>query len=235
METGDKLESPQHPPQHVETAASAGSVASASMADVAKPHNSSLEGKPPIDEAVSKAFDNATSSNILTPELIAQITQSVIQQLQSTQNTPNLVSSHFVPPSSATIQSPIPQHPPVATNVDASERSLTPPSPTKFDVSQRAKPTSEVPSFKKGASPPSPERPGSPYSYVSNASNKSASLRPKGPVRLTTEFEETTLERIWGPLFDEGGRSTPRLGQFLRGLALHIVRVSGSPTMLTTD
>ncbi|KXL50364.1 hypothetical protein M433DRAFT_36116, partial [Acidomyces richmondensis BFW] len=34
--------------------------------------------------------------------------------------------------------------------------------------------------------------------------------------------EATTLERAWQPLFDNG-HPTPRLGQFLRGLALHLI------------
>jgi hypothetical protein len=40
------------------------------------------------------------------------------------------------------------------------------------------------------------------------------------PTRRFTEI--TTLEKIWGPLFD-GKNSTPRLGQFLRGLALQLI------------
>ena len=35
--------------------------------------------------------------------------------------------------------------------------------------------------------------------------------------------DPTTLEKIWQPLFTEDGRPTFRLGQFLRGIALHIV------------
>ena len=37
-------------------------------------------------------------------------------------------------------------------------------------------------------------------------------------------MEETTLEKVWGQLFDEVGNPTLRLGQLLRGLAVHIVR-----------
>jgi hypothetical protein len=40
---------------------------------------------------------------------------------------------------------------------------------------------------------------------------------------LKTEEEPTTLEKIWQPLFDVNGEPTERLGQFLRGLALHII------------
>ena len=37
--------------------------------------------------------------------------------------------------------------------------------------------------------------------------------------------EGTTLENIWGSLFDKDGEPTARLGQLLRGLAMHIVRL----------
>lgn len=43
-------------------------------------------------------------------------------------------------------------------------------------------------------------------------------VRPRAP----SEIEETTLERIWQPLFDNGN-PTMRLSQFLRGLAQHLV------------
>lgn len=51
--------------------------------------------------------------------------------------------------------------------------------------------------------------------------------RPKGPRRLSTGKEETTLEKIWGQLFDEECNPTLRLGQLLRGLAVHIVSNPG--------
>lgn len=69
----------------------------------------------------------------------------------------------------------------------------------------------------------SPRRSPSPsYSQTSESSEK-AYTRPKGPSRLSTSKEETTLEKIWGQLFDEESHPTNRLGQFLRGLAIHIV------------
>ena len=43
------------------------------------------------------------------------------------------------------------------------------------------------------------------------------------PSRLSTSEEATTLEKIWGSLFDEDGQPTARLVQLLRGLAMHIV------------
>lgn len=60
----------------------------------------------------------------------------------------------------------------------------------------------------------------------------SAYPRPKGPIRLSTGKEETTLEKIWGPLFDEECNPTLRLGQLLRGLAVHIVSDPGMGTKM---
>lgn len=48
--------------------------------------------------------------------------------------------------------------------------------------------------------------------------------RPRLPSREETITEMTTLEKIWGKFFEEG-RPTERLGQFLRGIAAHLVSV----------
>ena len=45
------------------------------------------------------------------------------------------------------------------------------------------------------------------------------------PSRFSTNEETTTLDKIWGSLFDEDCQPTARLGQLLRGLAMHIVRL----------
>merc|ERR1711981_464444 len=48
---------------------------------------------------------------------------------------------------------------------------------------------------------------------------------PRRPIipSLSVDEEPTTLEKIWQPLFDVRGEPTERLGQFLRGIALHII------------
>lgn len=50
------------------------------------------------------------------------------------------------------------------------------------------------------------------------------SSRPTaGRTYSTTEL--STIDQKWGRLFDSDGNTTTRLGQFLRGLANHIVSV----------
>ena len=59
----------------------------------------------------------------------------------------------------------------------------------------------------------------------SSKPNNEHSSTPRCTSRLSISEEITTLEKIWGSLFDEDGQPTIRLGQLLRGLAMHIVRL----------
>ncbi|KAG8531113.1 uncharacterized protein KY384_004470 [Bacidia gigantensis] len=196
-----------------------------------------------VDEAVSSAFDKAETSNYMPPELIAQITQSVIKQLQSTGldgSTPvPPQQSSFPPPplaSQPTQEQPLPPQSPSTTTSGTSpnmpNRVFTPPSPHRHSdpIDQISPPPQSAQPFEPPMSPSkgyraahfSPNRSPSPFSQGSDTSEKQYS-RPKGPSRLHSGKEETTLEKIWGPLFDEECKATARLGQFLRGLAVHII------------
>ena len=194
----------------------------------------------PIDEAVSNAFDRAgaETSNYVPPELIAQITQNVIKQLQTGGG---LDASTPIPPSQSRFSPPPPpMHQPVplspstasGTSPNLPNRVYTPPSPHKHqDYPSHTSPVSQsgpMADNHQGEHRPAhftPRRSSSPLSHNSDASDK-VYTRPKGPSRLSTGKEETTLEKIWGQLFDEDSHPTVRLGQFLRGLAVHIVRLS---------
>lgn len=202
---------------------------------------------PPISEAVSSALDKADTSNYVPPELIAKITENVIKQLKTSgleSGTPvPQMSKQYSPPPPPPIQQPIPLSPStVSASSPPMQRNMyTPPSPHKHqDHPKRESPEfrsappqgapqspREAPNFQfKEMSPrESPNfqfkerRASSPYSEI----NDSGYTRPKGPTRLSTGRDETTLEKIWGQLFDEESNPTARLGQFLRGLAVHIV------------
>jgi len=195
---------------------------------------------PKVDEAVNSAFDRAQTetSNYVPPELIAQITQNVIKQLQSSGlegSTPVPPQSRFSPP--PIMHQPVPLSPSTAsgTSPKIPNRVYTPPSPHKHsDYPDHTSPSQSQSGYRADgpqsprdhkASPYSPpRRSSSPESHANDSSDKPYT-RPKGPSRLSTSKEETTLERIWGQLFDENSHPTARLGQFLRGLAIHIVRV----------
>lgn len=192
----------------------------------------------PLDEAVTNAVSSADAAHYVPPEIIAQITADVINQLKTTginSATPMPTTQpHFSPPPqppplNPQVHQPVPQSP---LSVSASPSPIfsrnvyTPPSLHKnaetsghgsppphsaFAQPLPTNPPSNVQSYDR--------RPSSPLSQAS----ESSCTRPKGPTRLSTSKEETILEKIWGQLFDEDGHPTPRLGQFLRGLAVHIV------------
>ncbi|KAL8969638.1 MAG: hypothetical protein Q9183_001905 [Haloplaca sp. 2 TL-2023] len=192
----------------------------------------------PINEAVGSAFQSD-----VPPELIAQITENVLKQLKTSgidssatpvpppsqpQYPPPLPSQNPAPQSPSTLSG---SSPPIPTRV------FTPPSPHKHsDYIDYASPQSQSQSAVFPGTAHSPQEPRSPVKDAPNSTffgrrtssplsqaSDSGHTRPKGPERLSTSKEETTLEKIWGQLFDEEGHPTPRLGQFLRGLAVHIV------------
>ena len=202
----------------------------------------------PIDEVVSNAFHKAgaETSNYLSPDIIAQITQTVIKTLQTggglDASTPVPSQNRFSPPPPPSMHQPVPLSPSTASGTSSNmpNRVYTPPSPNKHsEYPNRTSPQSQS-GYLPPDDPPSPRhekiplynprRTPSPHSQTSDSSDK-PHVRPKGPARLSTSKEETTLEKIWGQLFEEDGRPTKKLGQFLRGLAVHIVSLIGHANM----
>lgn len=196
----------------------------------------------PIDEAVTNAVHRAgaETSSYVSPDLIAQITQTVIKQLQTggglDVSTPVPPQNPFSPPPHPSMHQPVPQSPSTASGTSSNmpNRVFTPPSPSKHsEYPSRTSPQSQS-GYIPSDDPPSPRhekvtqfnpgRSSSPHSQTSDSSD-GPYVRPKGPARLSTSQEETPLEKIWGQLFDEDAHPTKRLGQFLRGLAVHIVRL----------
>ncbi len=194
-----------------------------------------------VDEAVTSAFDRegAETSNHVPPELIAHITQNVIKQLQSSGiegTTPVPPQQNPFSPPPPPVHQPVPSSPSTAsgTSPNMPNRVYTPPSPHKHmeypshpspESHSRYRPDgAQSPLETKGAQFSPPKTSSSPQSQSSHLNDK-PQVRPKGPSRLSTAKEETTLEKIWGQLFDEDCHPTTRLGQFLRGLAVHIVRL----------
>ncbi|KAL8788125.1 MAG: hypothetical protein Q9213_001883 [Squamulea squamosa] len=208
---------------------------SAARSESDMPENPRVQPQP-IKEAVGNAFQSD-----VPPELIAQITQNVLNQLKSSgiesSATPVPPPSQVKYPPPPPVQQPVPQSPSTvsASSPPMPTRVFTPPSPQKHsDYPNHGSPMSQSSVFP--APTHSPQEPRSPVresqtssfyerrtSSPLSQSSETSNTRPKGPARLSTMTEETTLEKIWGQLFDEQGHPTPRLGQFLRGLAVHII------------
>jgi hypothetical protein len=199
------------------------------------------QARQPIDDAVNSAFRGTENASAISPEIInqitSQITANVIQQLRTT----NLPPPTSIQPSShdpAGSTSP----PPTGSPSMEHRKVYTPPSPTRPSDDYIQPPISPTPIAaqlrsvlpNQGRNSPLEPHKASPFSQASQADEADPrderrdertdrGTRPKGPKRLSTGQDPTILEKIWGTLFDDEGQSTPRLGQFLRGIAIHLI------------
>jgi hypothetical protein len=106
----------------------------------------------------------------------------------------------------------------------SSRRSVSPPSNRRVYT-----PPSPIQPSKSAYPPPPPmgSRRSPPASPVEKQpgvrfTNRDPKPRPAG-TRTFSQLELSTIDLKWGQLFENDGTPTPRLGQFLRGLANHIV------------
>ncbi|PWY74429.1 hypothetical protein BO70DRAFT_364394 [Aspergillus heteromorphus CBS 117.55] len=197
-----------------------------------------------INEAVNSAFHQADSPAYLSPEVVSQITATVIQQLKAT-GLDNIPSDQQLspqpPPTQWAPQATAPMHGESLYSPMRPQASPPPPPKIPQDNVEYQPP---VPPPVHPSSPhlfPGPsvghaeERRGSPASQASCHSQNMES-RPKPPSREATVTEMTTLEKIWGKLFEDG-KPTERLGQFLRGIAVHLIEnyAPGNTLVVTPD
>jgi hypothetical protein len=184
------------------------------------------QARQPINDAVRSAFDtNATTNTAIAPEVLqqitSQITANVLQQLKASNlPLPNQQPPHSMDAASLTAA----DSPPL-------DRSTvyTPPTPHRYSDEVHgghASPSFPPPPNQSDLrrSPGTDQRPISPLSQASHLSESEANQsRPRGPKRVSTNGDMTIVERVWGQLFTEQGHATPRLGQFLRGIAVHLI------------
>ncbi|KAL4870104.1 hypothetical protein BDV12DRAFT_166594 [Aspergillus spectabilis] len=172
-----------------------------------------------INEAVTSAVGNSAPSSYVSPELVAQITANVIQQLGAAGLNSPVHNQQPSQPQQPPPQwaSPQPYQDSTAPHTPIISHS-TPPPPSVAFQSPLQPELSGAPHIHSRLSPTPPqERRESPSQFSENSQR--AESRPQ-PQRNDTF--PTTLEKIWGKLFDQG-KPTERLGQFLRGIATHLV------------
>lgn len=185
-----------------------------------------------LNDAVSSAVNSSESTAYLSPDLLQQITATVIQQLKANglengslpgSGPPPARSQSLQPPYSAADVAPRPhsESPPIASQRSGSVPFVNPMS--KSFESQPYVPSSGLPGDGRTNPHQSPEAFSRRRESMSSQGSQRAEARPRPPERDTTVMEMTTLEKIWGKLFDEG-KPTKRLSQFLRGIAMHLVR-----------
>ncbi|KAF2839675.1 hypothetical protein M501DRAFT_1015770 [Patellaria atrata CBS 101060] len=190
----------------------------------------------PIYDAVNTAFNKSDAASTIDPAIIAQISEQVKRQVLDSLRGSSVSQSGPTQTKAPSNEPHSPQLSNASTSTIPPRNVYTPPSPTRHEFAS--------------ATPLSPERPAhtsqflhsrdnestptgrnmdnsntSPTSKAKNASSEPSYKRPSPPPtrKYMSDQEMTTLEKIWQPLFDEDGQPTRRLGQFLRGLAIHII------------
>lgn len=170
----------------------------------------------PLKNAIGNAFEKSPAASVVDPELIAQITaevkKSVLDEIKmsvgagATQPQP---VHPYVPPS------------PASTSASGPPRDVyTPPSPKNMEMPFHPPPPQvQDPFIDANDDTPTPrcERP-APVHVA-----RDQSLHRPAPTTRMASDDYSPIERMWQRLFDAEGQPLPRLGQFLRGLALHLV------------
>ncbi|KAH8730442.1 hypothetical protein GQ44DRAFT_768214 [Phaeosphaeriaceae sp. PMI808] len=187
--------------------------------------NSAPDGLPPqqpLKNAIGNAFEKSDAARVVDPNLIAQITEqvkkSVLEEIKlsvaasATQAQPVHVTPQNVPHSHTSSFASIPPR-------DV----YTPPSPEKTGPFRRTS-TSPDPSARDSVLDEDNDTPVPQHGRTApiDIPSEQPSARPAPVARMATD-DYTPIEKIWQRLFDQDGLPLPRLGQFLRGLALHLV------------
>lgn len=183
----------------------------------------------PVYDAVDSAFDNSSASTHVPDAVIQKITEQVRSQVINTLKKEGFsgaaASSASAPPQQQPFYPPSflpPQSPTTSTtNSIPNSRNLhTPPSPHRRDSTRTSTPDAPAqdPLFFETAKDFGKEDLSMRYGDRTEDING----RPEPP-RVHSGDEETVVEKMWQQLFDRRGEPTARLGQFLRGLALHLV------------
>ena len=174
----------------------------------------------PLNNALNNAFDKSDSAGKVDPDLIAQITEEVKKSVLSEIKLGMGVTSQPVAPP----QQPYPPQSPVSMASIPSRNVYTPPSPKQADLSSHGSaspdPLSHDPLFDGAGDTPNPRHQ---RSAPVDIPYQKAAPRPAAPEKMPTDGDFTPIEKRWQRLFDQRGQPTPRLGEFLRGLAIHLV------------
>ncbi|KAE9982729.1 hypothetical protein BLS_005471 [Venturia inaequalis] len=182
----------------------------------------------PVYDAVDSAFDKTSAPTHVPDAVIQKITEQVRSQVINTLKKEGFAGAAATSASAYTFPPPPlqpfmpPQSPTTSTtNSISNSRNLhTPPSPHRRDSTRASTPDAPAqdPLFFESAQDFGKEDLSMRYGDRTEDVNR----RPDPP-RVHSGDEETVVEKMWQQLFDTRGEPTARLGQFLRGLALHLI------------
>ncbi|KAF2745847.1 hypothetical protein M011DRAFT_383131, partial [Sporormia fimetaria CBS 119925] len=176
----------------------------------------------PLKNALNHAFDKSDAARTVDPELIAQITAEVKRSvLDEIKMSAGVSGGPVQPQPHAPPQPYLPQSPTSTSASYPSRNVYTPPTPKHPDYCSQGSaspdPLARDPMFDGVGDRPSFDRSAPDDTFTDRKA------RPSAAPRMESDADFTPIEKMWQLLFDAQGQPTARLGQFLRGLALHII------------
>jgi hypothetical protein len=179
-------------------------------------------------KAVNSAFDASSAASKVDPALIAQITEQVRRQVIESLKESGITASADDKQKSSSPPPPqtaIPKSPIGSTTTMPVRNVYTPESPVRSDHHEEPPQSPLQDSMFEGSKEtPKPDKSRQPSNVSSQTIPDSPpKSRPPLAAREPTDGDATIVEKTWKPLFTSDGAPTPRLGQFLRGLAIHLV------------
>jgi hypothetical protein len=191
----------------------------------------------PNDDTTASVPETATEQSIqdVSPQLIAAITETVRKELLK--QSANAEDDKKMTPLQPVVADSVKKPTKTATVEDELEAPPMQQQPSNISQSSTSSPPSASRIVYTPPSPTQASRPHAPRSESSRSPPRSPSEKPTGvrfsdrplprPSMGRSNMELSTIDQKWGRLFDGEGNPTQRLGQFLRGLANHIVSVVG--------
>lgn len=182
----------------------------------------------PLKCAIGNAFDQSDAARTVDPDLIAQIAAEVKKSVLDEIKQSGIAGTTPAQSGPAPPQQHIPPSPDSTSTSFPTRNVYTPPSPLYQDIPSHPPPVQDVSSRESifdGSTDDLPTPRHNSSVPIDIPRRDRASERPAPAARMATD-DFTPIEKMWQRLFDPEGQPLPRLGEFLRGLALHLVSCS---------
>lgn len=180
----------------------------------------------PLKSVIGNAFDQSDAARTVDPDLIAQIAAEVKKSVLDEIKQNGISGATPAQPGPSPPQQHIPPSPD-STNASFPTRNVyTPPSPYYQDPPSQPAPTRDLPTRESAFDGSADDLPTPRYDSsvpIDISRREQVPERPAPAVRMATD-DFTPIEKMWQRLFDHENQPLPRLGEFLRGLAMHLVR-----------
>ncbi|KZM21307.1 uncharacterized protein EKO05_0006306 [Ascochyta rabiei] len=187
--------------------------------------NSPQPAQQPLKSAIGNAFDQSDAARTVDPDLIAQIAAEVKKSVLHEIKQSGIAGASPAQSGPAPPQQHIPPSPDSTSASFPARNVYAPPSPFYQDAPSQPSSAQDLASrgstFDGGMDDLLTSRYDSSVP-IDIPRRERAPERPAPAMRMATD-DFTPIEKMWQRLFDLQGRPLPRLGEFLRGLAMHLI------------